>query len=110
MSVLLMVGAGALGLAYLSRPDEKDFQPQKKAVEVVLGPDDAVQEDFHITGNYGDISQISTILQYPGTVQEIKVGQDLSGTPCRWVRVRGNNCWYRTYNMTEEWCMAPPRK
>lgn len=110
MSVLLMVGAGALGLAYLSAPTEQDFQTRPADVNVVLGPSDPVQEEFQITGNYGDISQISTILQYPGTVQEIKIGQDLSGTPCRWLRVRGNNCWYRTYNMTEEWCMAPPRK
>jgi hypothetical protein len=104
-----MVGAGALGLAYLSAPGEEVEKPQQKA-EVVLGVDDPVQTDFKISGNYGDISDISTILQFPGTVQEIKVGQDLYGTPCRWIRIRGNNCWYRTYNMTEDWCMAPPRK
>lgn len=108
MSVLLAVGAGALGLAYISRPDGK--KPQVPLAETVVGPEDAVQTDFHITGNYGDIADVSTLLQFPGTVQQIKVGQDLSGTPCRWIRLRGNNCWYRTYNMTEEWCMAPPRK
>lgn len=104
MSVLLMVGAGALGLIALSRKDPEP-KPAEKKIEVV-GPEDAVQDDFHITGNYGEMADIATILQYPGTVRDIKIGQDLYGTPCRWVRLRGNNCWYRTYNMDEDWCMA----
>lgn len=108
MSGLLVIGAGALGLAWLSQPEK--VQPQEKAKEMVMGADDPVQTDFQITGSYGDIKDIAWILQYPGTVQEIKTGQDLSGTPCRWLRLRSNNCWYRTYNMTEEYCMAPPRK
>ena len=109
MSGLLVIAAGALGLAYVSRPSDQPPQ-EKQTQETVLGEEDPVATDFKITGNYGDMKDIAHILQFPGTVQEIKVGQDLYGTPCRWIRVRGNNCWYRTYNMTEEWCMAPPRK
>lgn len=104
MSVLLAIGAGSLALIALSRQDPPPKDSEKQ-VEVV-GPDDAVQTDFNITGNYGQMSDIATILQYPGTVKEIKIGQDLYGTPCRWLRLRGNNCWYRTYNMDEEYCMA----
>ena len=103
MSGVLLVAAGAVGLVYLSQPDTDVKQPKKDRQK--SGPNDPIQTDFMLTGNYGDAANISSILNIAGTVAAVKDGVDLSGTPCRWIQLRGNNrCWYKTYNMTEQYC------
>jgi hypothetical protein len=103
MSVLLLAGAAALGLAYVSQPDPKNKSDEPVAFNTKpMKYDEQVTDFFPLHGVYGDIADVSSMLKFPGMIVGIKVGQDLRGTPCRWLKMR-NRCVYRTYDMDTEY-------
>lgn len=103
MSVLLLTGGAALALAYLSQPDPKKKPNQPDAfAQKPMGPGEKLSDNFQLTGHYGDISDLSSMLKFPGMIVGIKIGQDLRGTPCRWLKMR-NGAIYRVYDMETEY-------
>jgi hypothetical protein len=50
------------------------------------------------TGRYGTNEQIQHVLKDLTQVQHIQNDVDLSGVPCRWIRMR-NGAMYQTYDL-----------
>jgi catabolite regulation protein CreA len=88
MAVILGALAGAAALAMTS--------PQP--VAVVSESTQTVAQRYGSSGVYGDISEIGDIIHQPGMIVAVIDDVDLSGVPCRWVKLR-NGGIYRTYNM-----------
>lgn len=93
MSVLLLTGAAAVGLAYLSQPD-----PVKNPPKTVTSFEKKLETSKTIFGRLGDHEQLARLLQFPGRVASVTKGQDLRGAPCRWIKLH-NGAIYRTYDM-----------
>ena len=104
MSVLLLTGGAALALAFLSQPAPVKPEDVKASAfsKKPMGPDEILTNADQLHGHIGDISEISGILKFPGMIVGSQIGQDLRGTPCRWLLMR-NGAKYRTYDMDTEY-------
>lgn len=95
---LIIGSAIAVGALYsFNKQNQKKLQktiPAKKQGQIA--------DSFQYSGTYGDTADVSSLLGHPGFVIDEKIGQDLSGMPCRWLSLR-NGAVYRTYDMTTQY-------
>lgn len=102
MSLVLLSLAGAAGLWHTTRT--ADFQ--RRSAEKHKKKDQwasTVGQRFEMsTGTYGDISQVSNLINKPGYVVGQRMDVDLTGVPCRWLIMR-NGGVYKTYDMDTDY-------
>lgn len=97
MSTVAVAVGGLAILAYLSMQDDDDSDhPTEKAKDV--RPDGSLNTRFNSGAIYSDVKDTREILDLPGMITSEEVSTDLSGVPCRFLRMT-NGLIIRTYDM-----------
>lgn len=99
MSLLILVVAGSSGLLLLNHYNEKKRKQSEVVKKLAKGSTKEHADLTLHTGAYGNLDQISSVLDQPGLITKIENDTDLRGAPIRWIHLR-NGGVYKTYNMS----------
>lgn len=97
MSTVAVAVGGLAALAYLSmQGDDESDHPSKKAKDA--RPDGSLNTRFNSGAIYSDVRDTREILDLPGMIVSEETSTDLSGVPCRFLKM-SNGLIIRTYDM-----------